>query len=245
MPILTDLAAVQRSSQWRSGKVVETATETPRARTLTVQVPAWKGHRLGQHVNVRLKADDGTWAERSYSITSPPEDTLLTLLVGKADNGGASHHLINVLQEGDEMELRGPLGDNTWEVGPHEPLLLVAGGCGIAPLLAVIRHRVAVENGMPIRLMYSARSYEEIAYKSQLDRLAAVDESFEVTYTLTRSWPSDWAGHRRRIDKEMIDEVAWPAEQNPLAFVCGPTSLVRAVASRLATLGYEPDRIRT
>ncbi len=225
--------------------MAETPTETPRAKTLAIQVPGWQGHRLGQHVDVRLRTQDGTWTERSYSIASSPESTIIRLLVGKSDSGGASRYLTDGLEKGDAIALRGPLGGDSWEVDSGGPLLLVAGGCGIAPLMAVIRHWAAVGSAVPTRLLYSARSYEDIVYRDELDRLGAADESFEVTYTLTRAWPSGWAGYRRRIDKKMIGEVAWRAERNPLALVCGPRPLVPVVASELLKMGYERARIKT
>jgi ferredoxin-NADP reductase len=236
----------RRRLTWRIGEVVEIRPETPRARSLFLEVPGWEGHRAGQHVDVRLTAEDGYQAQRSYSIASAPEDGRLEILVERLDDGEVSPYLTDELRVGDSLELRGPIGGwFTWEARAGGPLLLVAGGSGIAPFRAMLRHRAAAKSDVPTRLLYSSRSREETFYAEELDRLAAEDGALEVTHTLTRSQPPGWAGYSRRIDREMLEEVAWAPEERPLGFVCGPTPLVEAAASALVDLGHDPARVKT
>ncbi len=231
---------------WRLADVVEVVPETPRTKSLVLEVPRWEGHRAGQHVDVRLTAEDGYQAQRSYSIASAPEDERLVLTVDRLDDGEVSPYLTEVLMAGDKLELRGPIGGYfTWEEGDGGPLLLVGGGSGVVPLMAMIRHRVAVGSEVSARLLYSSRSYEEIIYRKELENLAARDGSLEVIHTLTRSWPEGWSGYDRRIDAEMLAEVGWHPEDSPLAFVCGPTPLVEAVGAALVGLGHDPARVKT
>jgi len=231
---------------WRIGEVGEVVVETPRTKSLVLEVPEWEGHRAGQHVDIRLTAPDGYQAQRSYSIASAPEDERLVLTVDRLDDGEVSPYLTEVLMAGDKLELRGPIGGYfTWAAGDGGPLLLVGGGSGVVPLMAMLRHRAAAGSGVPTRLLYSSRSYEEIIYRDELEDLAARDGSLEVIHTLTRSRPQDWSGYDRRIDDQMLAEVAWPPDESPLAFVCGPTPLVEAVGSALVGLGHEPARAKT
>jgi ferredoxin-NADP reductase len=231
---------------WRIGEVVETRPETPRTRSLFLEVPGWEGHKAGQHVDVRLTAEDGYQAQRSYSIASAPEDGRLALCVERLEDGEVSPYLTDELRVGDRVELRGPIGGwFTWEARDRGPLLLVAGGSGIAPLMAMIRHRAAARSDVPTRLLYSSRSREDAIYAEELDSLAAEDGALEVFHTLTRSQPPGWTGYSRRIDREMLEEVAWPSEERPLVFVCGPTPLVETVATVLVELGHDPARVKT
>jgi ferredoxin-NADP reductase len=226
--------------------VVEVVTETSRTKSLALEVPEWEGHKAGQHVDVRLTAPDGYRAQRSYSIASAPEDGRLVLTVDRLDDGEVSPYLTDVLVAGDKLELRGPIGGYfTWEEGDGGPLLLVGGGSGVVPLMAMIRHRAAVGSGVPTRLLYSSRSYEEIIYRKELENLATRDGSLEVIHTLTRSRPEGWGGYGRRIDAEMLVEVTWSPEERPLTFVCGPTPLVEAVGTALVGLGHGPARVKT
>jgi ferredoxin-NADP reductase len=226
--------------------VVEVVPETPRTKSLFLEVPGWEGHRAGQHVDVRLTAEDGYQAQRSYSIASAPEEGRVELVVERLDDGEVSPYLADELRAGDSLELRGPIGGwFTWEAKNGGPLFLVAGGSGIAPLMAMIRHRAAAGSEVPTRLLYSSRSFEEIIYREELDTLAARDASVEVFHALTRSRPGGWADYARRIDAEMLGEVSWPANENPLAFVCGPTSFVEGVADALVRLGHDPTRVKT
>jgi ferredoxin-NADP reductase len=211
-----------------------------------LEVPDWEGHKAGQHVDVRLTAPDGYQAQRSYSIASAPEDERLVLTVDRLEEGEVSPYLTEVLMAGDKLELRGPIGGYfTWEAKDGGPLLLVGGGSGVAPLMAMIRHRIAVGSEVPTRLLYSSRSYEEIIYRKELENLAAREGSLEVIHTLTRSRPQGWSGYGRRIDAEMLAEVAWPPDESPRAFVCGPTPLVEAVGTALVGLGHDPARVKT
>jgi ferredoxin-NADP reductase len=221
--------------------------ETPRVKTLVLAVPGWPGHRPGQHVDVRLTADDGYQAQRSYSIASAPDDPeQVALTVERIEGGEVSPYLVDDLAEGDQLELRGPIGGYfVWDVETGGPLLLVAGGSGVCPLMAMIRHRAARGSRVPTRLLYSSRSLEDVIYKAELDRLAGRGDGLEVVYTLTRRRPGDWNGYARRIDRDMLAEVGFPPQQRPLCLVCGPTPLVEAVAATLVELGHPPDRVKT
>jgi ferredoxin-NADP reductase len=226
--------------------VAEVAPETPRTKSLVLEVPGWEGHKAGQHVDVRLTAEDGYQAQRSYSIASAPEDGRLVLTVDRLEDGEVSPYLTDVLVVGDKLELRGPIGGFfTWEEGDGGPLFLVGGGSGVVPLMAMIRHRAAAGSDVPARLLYSSRSYEEIIYREELERLATKDGSLDVFHTLTRSRPEGWDGYARRIDAEMLEEVGPPPGERPLNFVCGPTPLVEASASALVKLGHDPARVKT
>jgi ferredoxin-NADP reductase len=239
--------AVQlRRTLWRLAEVIEVVPETPRTKSLLLEVPGWEGHKAGQHVDVRLTAEDGYQTQRSYSIASAPEDERLMLTVDRLDDGEVSIYLTDVLMAGDKLELRGPIGGYfTWEEGDGGPLFLVGGGSGIAPLMAMIRHRAATGTDVPTRLLYSSRSYEEIIYREELETLASRDSALEVIHTLTRSGPEGWSGYDRRIDVEMLREVAWSPDESPLAFVCGSTSFVEGVADALVSLGHDPARVKT
>ncbi len=205
------------------------------------------GHRAGQHVDVRLTAQDGYQAERSYSIASPPEEEpRVTLTVERLDDGEVSPYLTGELRVGDKLELRGPIGGYfVWEAQMGGPLLLVAGGSGIVPLMAMLRHRTAVGSTVATRLLYSSRSYDDVIYRDELDRLVKSSTMLEIVHTLTRVQPPGWTGYHRRIDTDMLREVAWPLDQHPLAFICGPTPFVETAATGLVTLGHEPARIKT
>ena len=242
-------AAAPPRLEWRVATVVSVRMETAHARTLVLDVPRWPGHRAGQHVDVRLVAEDGYQAQRSYSIASPPESPTVELTVERLDDGEVSPYLCDVLQPGDGLELRGPIGGYfVWEVTLGAPLLLVAGGSGIVPLMAMLRHHAAADDAArsrtPVRLLYSARTADDIIYADELARLGAARE-VRVEYTLTRTAPADWTGYRRRIDRALLEEVAWPASGGAQAFVCGPTPLVEQVATLLVELGYDPLRVRT
>jgi ferredoxin-NADP reductase len=227
--------------------VVATHQETPRVKTITLAVPDWTGHRPGQHVDVRLTAEDGYQAERSYSIASAPQEVRrLALTVERIEGGEVSPYLVDQLTVGDKLELRGPIGGYfVWEVQMGGPLLLIAGGSGVVPLMAMIRHRAASKSAIPTRLLYSSRSYEELIYRDELARLLEDGGQLQVSYTLTRAQPPGWTGYRRRIDADVLREVAWPPDEDPLVFVCGPTPFVESAAANLVALGYEPERIKT
>ena len=216
--------------------------ETPRVRTIELDVPKWRGHRAGQHVDVRLTAEDGYQAERAYSIASAPGEPV-ALTVEALPDGEVSPYLTEVVREGDQIEVRGPIGGYfVWTPDDGGPLFLAAGGSGVVPLRAIVRHRRRSGSDVPARLLYSSRSAEDVIYRAELD---APDEGLEVVHTLTRVRPPGWSGYARRVDTGMLREVAWPAAHDPLAFVCGPTSFVETVAAGLVELGYAAGRIKT
>ena len=238
---------------WRLATVIDVVPETPRTRTLVLDVPGWPGHSAGQHVDVRLTAEDGYQAERSYSIASPPEDTRLSLTVERLNDGEVSPYLSDELHAGDTIELRGPIGGYfVWDIPRGGPLFLVAGGSGIVPLMAMLRHRnAALAPGadarlrLPARLLYSSRRWDEVIYRDELAHLAENDKTLEVVHTLTRDQPDGWTGFARRIDRAMLETVAWPASEQPRVFVCGPTPLVEAVSTTLVDLGHQPALVKT
>jgi ferredoxin-NADP reductase len=231
---------------WTLGVVAELVQETPRVASLVLDVPGWPGHLAGQHVDVRLTADDGYQAERSYSIASAPEDPRLAITVERLEDGEVSPYLVGELRVGDKLELRGPIGGYfVWHASDPRPLLLLAGGSGVVPLMAMLRHRATAMVKAPARLLYSSRTFEDIIYKDELARLAAAGGGLTLSHALTRAQPSGWKGYARRIDRDMLREVAWPKEQSPQAFVCGPTSFVESAATLLVEFGYDPQWIKT
>ena len=231
---------------WQLSTVVSTRMETARAKSLMLELPQWPGHRAGQHVDVRLTAEDGYQAERSYSIASAPEDPRLAMTVERLEDGEVSPYLVDELRVGDQLELRGPIGGYfVWEAALGGPLLLIAGGSGIVPLMAMLRHRQAIGSSIPTRLLYSARSYEELIYREELSRLHSSDPTLEIFFTLTRTQPSEWTGYRRRIDEDLLRDIAWPPGRHALSYVCGPTQLVESVAAQLVDLGHAAARVKT
>ena len=238
--------AVLGRLNWKLGEVVELIDETPRVRSIVLDVPEWPGHRAGQHVDVRLTAEDGYQAQRSYSIASPPDQNRLMLTVERLSDGEVSPYLVDELRPGDVIELRGPIGGYfVWEARIGGPLLLVAGGSGIVPLMAMLRHRTASGSTEPARLIYSSRSFEDIIFREELERLSARSDGVEVIHTLTRSQPPGWSGYARRIDAQMLADSAFPPASRPVTYICGPTSFVEAAARALVVLGHEAKRIRT
>jgi ferredoxin-NADP reductase len=229
---------------WRAADVVAIVPETPRAKTILFDVPGWPGHRAGQHVDIRLTAEDGYQTQRSYSIASAPDGSRLALTVVRIDDGEVSPYLTDELHPGDQIELRGPVGGYfVWEPSPGGPLLLVAGGSGIAPLMAMIRLRAAVGSDADTRLLASSRSWDDIIYRAELERLAG--GGLTVVHTLTASRPPGWDGYARRVDAAMLAEVGPSPDEQPRVYVCGPTPFVEAVAEALVTFGHEPARIKT
>ncbi len=237
--------AVPGRLAWQLASVAAKRQETPRVISLRLESDAWAGHLPGQHVDVRLTAEDGYQAQRSYSISSAPEPGVLELTVEDIPDGEVSPYLTEVLQPADRLELRGPIGGYfTWTAADGGPLLLVAGGSGVAPLMSMLRERAAAGSDVPTTLLYSSRSWDEIIYREELERLAA-DPTLRIVHTLTRSHPADWAGYTRRIDAAMLAEVAGALLPGSLAYVCGPTRLVEQVATDLVTRGYPPAAIKT
>ena len=230
---------------WQLASVVARRPETPRVFTLHLASDAWEGHLPGQHIDVRLTAEDGYQAQRSYSVSSAPARGSLELTVEDITDGEVSPYLSEELRAGDLLELRGPIGGYfTWTEADGGPLLLIAGGSGIAPLMSMLRYREATGSDIPATLLYSSRSWEEIIFRDELERLAA-DPALRIVHTLTRSHPDGWAGYTRRIDGAMLDAVAGDPRPGSRAYVCGPTQLVEQVANDLVTRGYPPARVKT
>jgi ferredoxin-NADP reductase len=238
-------AAVLGRLTWRPARAADVVPETPRTATLVLEVDGWPGHRAGQHVDVRLTAEDGYQAQRSYSIASAPGEPRLRLTVERLEDGEVSPYLAGELRVGDVVEIRGPVGGYfVWEPRGGRPALLVAGGSGVVPFAAMIRHRIATHDSTPMRLLYSSRAPDEVIYAAELAGAAELD-GLDVIHTFTRERPAGWAGYARRIDKAMLAEVAWRAADGPIAYVCGPTRLVEAVATDLLGVGYDAAAIRT
>jgi ferredoxin-NADP reductase len=227
--------------RWQVATVRDLREETAETRTLVLDVPDWRGHLAGQHVDVRLTADDGYQAERSYSIASAPESPNLELTVEHVPDGEVSTYFVEDLVVGDQFELRGPIGGHfTWRVEDGGPLLLVAGGSGLVPLMAMIRHRAARGSDVDTRLLLSSRRLHEVIYRDELAGLSGVG----VTITLTREQPDGWMGFGRRVDAEMLEAVGPPPAAMPRVFVCGPTGFVEQAADLLVALGHDPAAIR-
>jgi ferredoxin-NADP reductase len=238
--------AVLRRLTWAIAEVVDRTDETPRVRSLTFDVPEWPGHRPGQHIDVRLTAEDGYQAERSYSIATPTDGTRVTITVERLDDGEVSPYLTDVLVLGDKCELRGPIGGYfVWEPDRGGPLGLVAGGSGIAPLMAMLRARVNARSEVPVRMLCSWRSAEDVIFADELAAIGRDEDGVSITHTLTRSVPDGWTGRSGRFDKEALSDLAWPPEDQPLTYICGPTGFVEAVASGLVELGHDPARVLT
>jgi ferredoxin-NADP reductase len=232
---------------WQIATVSAIKPETARVKTLTLALPRWMVQQPGQHYDVRLTAPDGYQAERSYSIASEPErQGEIDLTVERLDDGEVSPYLDDVLVVGDRIEVRGPIGGYfVWHGGLTRPLLLIAGGSGVVPLMAMLRHRRASGSRVPARLLYSVRGPTDVIYADELNRLAGAGDGFALFLTFTRQAPDGWTGYRRRIDRAMLSEVAGPLGEDPLVYVCGPTLFVEAAANNLVALGVAPARIRT
>jgi len=229
-------AAVRRRLTWQLARVVELVAETARTKSIVLDAPDWAGHLAGQHLDVRLTAEDGYQAQRSYSIASAPEDEHLVLTVERLEDGEVSPYLTGTLQPGDELELRGPVGGYfVWEESLGGPLVLVGGGSGVVPLRAMLRYHRALRSDVPARLLYSARTRADVLYREEL-------KSFDTALTLTRE---QWEGRTGRIDRALLEELAWPPADQPLVYVCGPTGFVEAVADALVAIGHDARRVRT
>jgi ferredoxin-NADP reductase len=234
--------AVLGRLNWRVATVAEVRPETPRVKTLVLDVPGWEGHRGGQHVDVRLTAEDGYQAQRSYSIASSANAARVELTVETIDDGEVSPYLTSVARPGDQFEIRGPVGGYfVWDPDPGGPVLLVGGGSGVVPLMAMARQRSADGDEVATRLLYSARGWDDVIYRDELERLSG--SGFDVAYTLTREQPPGWTGYARRVDADMLAEVA--PSNLAVAFVCGPTPFVESVAETLVQLGHDPAKVKT
>jgi ferredoxin-NADP reductase len=237
------LGRLTRRLAWRTATVREVVPETARAGTLVLDVPDWPGHRPGQHVDIRLTAEDGYQAQRSYSISSAPELDALEITVELVDEGEVSPYLVEEIRAGDQLEVRGPIGGHfSWEVSDGGPVLLVAGGSGIAPLMAMLRHRAARGSDVEAHLLVSARSDADALFRDELERLEP-RAGLHVTWTFTRTPPDGWTGPARRVDRELLAEIGPPPSARPRCFVCGPTGFVEQVADLLVELGHHGRQI--
>ncbi|HLL26543.1 MAG TPA: ferredoxin reductase [Xanthobacteraceae bacterium] len=240
----TEVSAPKRV-QWQTAEVREIVEETPRVKSLALDVAGWPGHRAGQRVDVRLTAEDGYQAQRSYSIASAPETPRLMLTVERIEEGEVSPYLTDEVRIGDQFQLRGPIGGHfVWTADLGGPLFLVAGGSGIVPLMAMLRHRAAAKSAVEATLLYSSRTFEDIIYRAELDALAK-DGKLRVFHTLTRKQPAGWRGGSRRIDRNMLAEVGFRPALRPRTFICGPMRLVEDGARHLLELGYDRALIKT
>lgn len=241
---MTD-AATQRLP-WRTAVVAEIRPETSSAATLGLTVPGWPGHLAGQHLDIRLTASDGYQAQRNYSIASAPGDATVEITIETVATGEVSPFLVGEAAVGDTLEVRGPIGEYfTWKPEDGGPLLLIAGGSGIVPLMAILRRRAKASDVTPARLIYSARTPGSIIYQRELASLAAADEDFVLTCTLTREQPAHWTGGRRRIDRPMLETFGFPVSADPRVYVCGPTAMVEQAADDLVALGHAEARVKT
>ncbi len=238
---------MRKTLDWQIATVTGIRSETPNVKSFTLSLPDWTPHRAGQHYDVRLTAVDGYQAQRSYSIASEPERRgEVDLTIERIPDGEVSSYMHDVLIVGDRLEVRGPIGGYfVWEASMREPLLLIAGGSGVVPLMSMIRHRRAAGASNPTRLLYSSRTFDDIIYRDELDVLLKVEKDLLIAHTLTRQQPAGWRGYARRIDGEMLEEVAKPLGRAAQAFICGPTLLVESAADLLVRIGLKADHIRT
>jgi ferredoxin-NADP reductase len=232
---------------WQIASITDVKVETPTVKTFTLQLPAWMRHRAGQHYDIRLTAEDGYQAQRSYSIASEPErEGAVDITVERIVDGEVSTYLHDVAVKGDRIEVRGPIGGYfVWEAGRSEPVLWIAGGSGVVPLMSMIRHRAANGSRTPAALLYSSRHFEDIIYYSELDQLSRANGGLQIFHTLTRSQPPGWKGFSRRIDEPMLREVAGGLGRTVQVYICGPTLMVESAANALVKIGINSDQIRT
>jgi ferredoxin-NADP reductase len=238
---------MKRPIEWQIATVTAIKQETAKVKSFSLALPNWTPHRAGQHYDIRLTAADGYQAQRSYSIASAPERAgQIDISVERIEDGEVSGYLHDVLVPGDQVEVRGPVGGYfVWDVNQGGPLLLIGGGSGVVPLMAMLRHRKATGSTVTTRLLYSSRTYEDVIYREELDALNGGRSGLEVIHTLTRLQPAGWAGYTRRIDQAMLAEVSRPLGGSPQVFICGPTLLVEAAANGLVQAGIKPGQIRT
>ena len=243
---MTDAGGGPARLEWRTAEVVEVIAETPRVATLALRVAGWPGHLPGQHVSLRLTGEDGYQAQRLYSIASAPEQPLLALTVERIAEGEVSPYLVGDVKPGDRFEVRGPIGGHfVWTHDRGGPLFLIAGGSGVVPLMAMLRHRAAARSRVPAVLLYSSRTLADVIYRDELERLAGAGDGLRVVHTLTREQPPAWTGYARRIDGAMLSAVGFPPSERPHVFICGPGGLVEMAGQRLLDLGHAPEQIRT
>lgn len=238
---------MKQTLEWQIASVKEIKPENANVKSFTLLLPQWMRHRAGQHYDIRLTAEDGYQAQRSYSIASEPErEGQVDITVERINDGEVSTYLHDILVPGDRIEVRGPIGGYfVWEAVMREPLLLIAGGSGVVPLMSMIRHRAAAGAKNPTALLYSSRTFEDIIYYVELEKLRSANNGLQVFHTLTRSHPTGWKGYTRRIDQDMLQEVAGPLGRSTQVYICGPTLLVEAAANTLVKIGINSNQIRT
>jgi ferredoxin-NADP reductase len=238
---------MKQTLEWQIASIQDIRPETAKVKSFTLTLPAWMRHRAGQHYDIRLTAEDGYQTQRSYSIASEPErEGEVDITVERIDDGEVSTYLHDVVVPGDRIEARGPIGGYfVWEATMTDPLLLIAGGSGVVPLMSMLRHRAAAGAKNPTALLFSSRNFEDIIYYNEIEKLRAANNGLQVFHTLTRSQPADWKGYARRIDQDMLKEVAGPLGRSVQVFICGPTLLVEAAANTLVKIGIKSDQIRT
>jgi ferredoxin-NADP reductase len=236
-----------RRLEWLNARVVEVRVENFQVKTIVTEASGWTGHVAGQHVDIRLTAPDGYQAQRSYSIANAPADgQRVEITVQRLDNGEVSPFLLDELRVGDTIELRGPIGGYfTWKPGDGGPLLLLAGGSGVVPLMCILRARARAGDLTPVALLYSSRSDRHIIFREELERLAAAGNGFTLVHTLTHERSERWIGETGLIDRPMLERHGFDRGAMPRCFLCGPTPFVEAVANHLVALGYAGDRIKT
>jgi ferredoxin-NADP reductase len=245
-PAIEATVPAPRPLTWLIAEVAQVIDETPRVRSLRLRIPGWGGHLPGQHLDVRLTGEDGYQAQRSYSIASSPQEELVELTVQRLEDGEVSPYLTQGVATGDAFQVRGPIGYHfVWTADRGGPLFLIAGGSGIAPLMAMLRHRRAADSNVPTVLLYSSRSADDIIYRRELEDLAAVGGGLRVVHTLTDRQPPGWMGETRRIDRAMIGKVGFGSAMRPRVFICGPTGLVEAAARILVEAGHDPALVKT
>lgn len=238
---------MKRPLEWQLATITNIKDETPRVKSFTLQLPDWMAHRAGQHYDLRLTAEDGYQAQRSYSIASEPERMgEVDLTIEKIDDGEVSPYMHDVVMVGDQIEARGPIGGYfVWKAALGGPLLLIGGGSGVVPLMSMLRHRAAAKSDAPTTLLYSSRTFDDIIYYDELEKLRAQMGGLQVYHTLTRAQPPNWQGYARRIDAAMLREIAEPLGKNVMVFICGPTALVENAANTLVQLGVPPSAVKT
>jgi ferredoxin-NADP reductase len=238
---------MKQTLEWQIASVKEITPETAQVKSFTLTLPMWMRHRAGQHYDIRLTAEDGYQAQRSYSIASEPErEGEVDITVERINDGEVSTYLHEVLIPGDRMEVRGPIGGYfVWEATMQGPLLLIAGGSGVVPLMSMLRHRAAAGGKNPAALLYSSRTFEDIIYYNELEKLRSAEAGPQVFHTLTRAQPPGWQGYARRIDQDMLREVAGPLGRSVQVYICGPTLLVESAANALVKIGLNSNQIRT
>jgi ferredoxin-NADP reductase len=242
----TDTATAAKRLEWQLAEVRHIRSETYRVKSLLLELAQPLGHRAGQHVDIRLTADDGYQAQRSYSISSAPEDELLSLTVERVIDGEVSPYLVDELRVGDKLQLRGPIGSHfVWTSEASDPLSLIAGGAGVTPLMAMLRHRDRAPRRLPALLLYSVRRLEDAIFRDELEAMARRDTGLNVIYALTRGQPEGWQGRRGRIDKTLLAATHFPPSRRPTVYVCGPSGFVESISGSLIELGFDAGLIKT